>query len=95
MNAQVYALTDKYDVQGLEKFSSKKFKNSLATTWSSKVFSKVVQVVYETTPSTDQGLRSIVMETARKQGSCLMNCAEFKVLLKSASDFTIALLQKV
>jgi hypothetical protein len=95
VNARVYALADKYDVRGLKAFSSKKFKNSLATPWSSEVFSEIIRVVYESTPSTDRGLRSIVTETARKRGNCLMDCTEFRVLLESAPDFTIDLLQKV
>lgn len=94
-NARVYALADKYAIPALMKLARDKFE-----TWSHSVLEglynpDVIDLVFESTPDTDTGLRNIVIEIcAGKVDSVLLDrdvCNE----IEKHGDLGLGMLRKV
>lgn len=59
-NVLVYALADKYDIELLMIFAKEKFGLRSATPWEDDNLIAVAELVYNTTPATDRGLRNVI-----------------------------------
>ena len=62
IHATMYALGDKYQVDGLSDLAKKKFESCLHHHASSEDFLTAVQVAYSMTPDTNRGLRDVVVK---------------------------------
>lgn len=84
VNAQVYALADKYAIEDLKRLAEAKFTESAEKSWRSEAFVQASQLVFETTPSTDLGLRSVVISILHEHRE-LMTYEEVQDLLDSGN----------
>lgn len=65
IHADMYALGDKYEVQGLSTKALDKFKKSLQYHWNSEDFINATQIAYTTTPESNRGLRDAVVRAIK------------------------------
>ncbi|KAL8748532.1 MAG: hypothetical protein Q9184_007236 [Pyrenodesmia sp. 2 TL-2023] len=61
-NVLIYALADKYDISLLKDLAKDKFSARSTLKWDDESLLTVLELVYNTTPSSDQGLRKIISE---------------------------------
>jgi hypothetical protein len=65
IHASMYALGDKYQVEGLSQLAKEKFESCLHHHVHSEDFISAVQMAYSTTPDSNRGLRDSVMDAFR------------------------------
>ncbi|KAH6847105.1 hypothetical protein B0I37DRAFT_374303 [Chaetomium sp. MPI-CAGE-AT-0009] len=65
VHARVYALGEKYDIQGLKTLAIEKFKTEAKVHWNCDEFIRAVEEVYTSTIDQDRGLRDAVVEAIR------------------------------
>jgi hypothetical protein len=65
IHASMYALGDKYQVEGLSQLAKEKFESCLHHHVHSEDFISAVQIAYSTTPDSNRGLRDSVMDAFR------------------------------
>ncbi|KAL8917161.1 MAG: hypothetical protein Q9208_008130 [Pyrenodesmia sp. 3 TL-2023] len=71
-NALVYALAEKYDIQQLKELARCKFEIRSAEKWHVDDIIRVLPEIYKTTPSTDRGLRDIIINVCSRYLNGLM-----------------------
>ncbi|PHH81709.1 hypothetical protein CDD83_3502 [Cordyceps sp. RAO-2017] len=62
VHAQVYALAEKYAVDGLKRLARYKFQLEAAGHWRSRDFARAAEMVFTSTVDADRGLRDIVVD---------------------------------
>jgi hypothetical protein len=67
IHATMYALGDKYQVDGLSQLAKEKFESCLHHHAHSEDFITAVQLAYSSTPDTNRGLRDVVLSAFRTQ----------------------------
>lgn len=92
VNALVYAMADKYEVENLKESAKAKFQEAASNDWKSPSFAYAADLVFSTTPSSDQGLRQIVTNTIDRHRE-LVEYAEIRSLLDSNNGMAWALVQ--
>ena len=98
-NAEMYALGDKYDIQGLKRLSAWKFQTGFDAIKDNfcellKVIA-AIPIVYRTTPDTDRTLRDIILTIARRDWERLAAILKFKDLVADNPSFAIDLIKKM
>ncbi|KAI9772811.1 MAG: hypothetical protein M1839_002284 [Geoglossum umbratile] len=78
---RVYALADKYDIQELKSLAESRFRIWATTYWIHPDFPDMVRDVYNSTPSTDRGLRNIVEKVLVDHALEVTEQPRFKELL--------------
>jgi hypothetical protein len=63
LHARVYAVAEKYTIEGLKDVALKKFEVELQTHWDTQDFLQATEVVYNSTPESVRGMRDVVVET--------------------------------
>lgn len=71
IHAMVYALGEKYDIQGLKALSLEKFKKEARSYWDSDDFLRAVEEVYTSTIDADRGMRDAVVDAIRQHSTVL------------------------
>jgi BTB/POZ domain len=64
-HTRVYALAEKYGINGLKALAKSKFASQMSLHFASVEFAPSIQEVYESTVDSDRGLRDIVIQTFR------------------------------
>jgi hypothetical protein len=97
-NVKVYGIADKYEIWALQLLAEKKFAKAVRTCWDMDDFAHVVSEIYSSTPSTDRGLRDIVVDIAHENIEALLEKDDFLGVLEGtagfAADVTQLLAQK-
>ncbi|KAK7921500.1 hypothetical protein PG985_009522, partial [Apiospora marii] len=62
-HTKVYALAEKYLINGLKALALRKFNEAAAAHWACDEFLEAAQVAYESTVETDRGMRDAVVQT--------------------------------
>lgn len=102
VNAEMYALADKYGIKGLKKHVVRKMK--LALSWAESFASKsavasnlavLIPIVYNTTPDKDRGLRDCIVPFAFTFWRELSTLKSFKDILLATPVFVIDMVGKV
>ena len=86
INARMYALADKYGLQGLKIHAITKYKTALLMCLFGELqdaFFEAIEVVFNTTPTSDRGLREIFLKWVQHPGNYLMFEPRFQELVKS------------
>jgi len=91
-NALMYALADKYGVEDLKDLAQEKFARAAAQDWNTAEFAHAVQIVYESTPESDSGLRDVVIETINQHRD-LTKDSKIEDLLEEFNGLTVGLLK--
>lgn len=89
INASMYTLGDKYDIPPLKDLARERFMADLKTGWSHGHLLALVDVVYNTTPETDRGLRDCMEQMVREHGRELLKKEDFKDAVKSNGGFAL------
>lgn len=92
INTLMYALADKYAIDDLKVLAKTKFEEAVVQDWDSQAFAHAAELVFTTTPSSDQGLRKIVIKTMNQHRD-LVNYEEIQNLLNSGNGMAWALVQ--
>jgi hypothetical protein len=71
LHAKLYALAEKYCIEGLKHTALEKFKVDATVCWKSTDFLLAARVVYTSTPDQDRPMRDLVVETFGKHPSLL------------------------
>lgn len=95
INAQVYIMAEKYEIEGLKQLACTKYKEVLPSTWNSTLFSRTASLVYEKTVETDRMLRDIIVQGASDNLKLLLDRGEFVEMLKSHGDIATDIMHKV
>ncbi|KAH8724450.1 hypothetical protein GQ44DRAFT_740330 [Phaeosphaeriaceae sp. PMI808] len=66
IHTTMYALGDKYGVQGLCDLAKEKFESCLDLHVHSEDFTTAIQLAYSTTPDSNRGLRDVIVEAFRR-----------------------------
>lgn len=94
LHVEMYALADQYDIPALAVLAKYKLNVICEIEWDSKSFLGIVPRVYETTLESNQGLRAVVLDHARKHSNHFMKDellkASFTSLLESTPEFGTA-----
>ena len=102
IDAQMYALGDKYDIRGLKALAAEKIEPAFdAYTLNTfgldiqflKEVSAVVDVVYSSTPESDRRLRDITMQVVLDLWEGLSAMDELKTVLCSHSDLILDMVE--
>ncbi|CAH0025793.1 unnamed protein product, partial [Clonostachys rhizophaga] len=91
-DAQVYQIADKYDIPTLKEYSKDRFNTAITTGWNMDEFPLAINVVYESTPSEDRGLRDLVVETSLLHLDSLLEQDGFGNILRTSADFSADLI---
>lgn len=84
INAHLYALADKYGIEDLKNLAKAKFTKAVEHSWRSEAFVQASRLAFENTPSSDLGLRSVVVNTLHRHLE-LMDYEEVQELLDSGN----------
>jgi len=95
VNADMYILADKYDLQQLKDLSASKYQKIAPSSWDSPGFHKSVQTVYENTMDSDRLLRDIIVNVACDQVNGLLGRREFVDLLRSNGELSTDILELI
>lgn len=85
IHAKVYALAEKYGINGLKALARKKFSSQVKEHLSSEEFPLAMQEVYESTVDSDRGLRDIVIQTFRANPD-IARRADVEVVVKETPN---------
>jgi len=93
-HAKVFAMANKYQVDGLRALAIKKFQQAASNEWNSDDFAHVVHVVYASTPDNVQELRAITADTIHDHFSDLKDKEELEVVISGLGDLSYSLLRR-
>lgn len=95
MEARVYAIADKYELDGLKKAAIAAFTDALEMHWETVQFVVIAEVVYTGTPDSDRGLRDIVKDVTWSKQKTLLARKDVQVLLNDLDGFSKDLVQEL
>jgi len=90
MHAKMYAVAEKYGINGLKTLAQLKFETLVAEHWNSYDFLDSVAEIYTSTVDTDRGLRNVVIHIFRSHPELAHN-TEAQAVVKSVPDFAFDL----
>ncbi|KAK8208941.1 hypothetical protein M8818_003904 [Zalaria obscura] len=93
-HADVYAAGDKYTITALKALSREKFRQTATMDWNSSKFIDCISKVYSTTPTSDRGLRNIIVDVCNAHSKCLLSKPEMQLLLGEMPDLAFELLNR-
>lgn len=94
INALVYALADKYDLDPLKALARSKFEEVPSLEEVPVDFANVAREVYTSTPSGDRGLRDLVLTTCMAHMDDLFRNDDFNALLEEEAQLSRDLLRR-
>lgn len=96
VHVEMYALSDQYDIPALGTLAKAKLDMTCMVNWHAESFLEIIPRVYESTLESNQGLRGVVLDHARKHSNDFMEDellnASFRSLLAATPEFGAALL---
>jgi hypothetical protein len=95
VNAKVYIMADKYDIQPLKVWAVTKYQEVLRTVWNSNSFAESARLIFDNTPESDLMLREVIIRNAIDHAQALFDRGEFVELLRSDGDFATEVLKGV
>ncbi len=94
-NVLVYAMADKYDIEPLKELAKEKFGKLMSAKWPHHDLVSILTSVYETTPASDKGLRSILNNVCKKHVKEILEDPNMQLFMEENGDFTLDLLKGV
>lgn len=95
INAKVYIIADKYELEALKWFACSKYKKVLWNTWNTPFFPESACHVLENTMETDRLLRDVIVRVASEHAKDLLDRDEFVEMLRNHGDIAADILRKV
>jgi hypothetical protein len=91
-HVKLYALADKYMIEGLKELVAPRFKIACEVLWHHAEFLEAAELVYSTTPDNDKALRDVIVDTFDEHLE-LLDEAEY--LMRAENGLAFALLKKL
>jgi hypothetical protein len=91
-SVRVYAIADKYDMPHLKDLAQKRFSNWAENNWACHDFSAIAREVFETTPTSDRGLRDVVIRLAAMHADDLIRKENFRNLIEDVGELGLNVL---
>ena len=88
----MYSLAHKYGIQGLKLLAKDKFKAAASRGWDADGFPPAVQIVYNSTPEEDTGLREVVVKIISVHME-LLNKPEVEAMMRKLNGLAFDLLK--
>jgi hypothetical protein len=82
-------------LEDLKALATAKLQQKLQHLWTSDSFPECIREIYATTPESDRGMRSAVVEVAKKHVKELGKKVEFKDLIHEGGDFAVDFFESV
>ncbi|KAF2810733.1 uncharacterized protein BDZ99DRAFT_519417 [Mytilinidion resinicola] len=92
-HAHMYALADKYNIEGLKLIAKVRFTGDVQEGWSHEEFPDAIRIVYDTTPEMDLGLRDAIVDVLLKNSS-LLDKKEIEAVVKKIAELSYELLKR-
>lgn len=80
-NAEMYALGEKYNLQGLKKTAAAKFETALHSETRGTPILPLITLIYASTPENDRGLRDLILPVALVNAKILSSLPGFKSMI--------------
>jgi hypothetical protein len=91
-SVRVYAIADKYDIPSLKRLAKERFESWAKKNWAREDFSDIVREIFESTPTSDRGLRDIVIRIVALHADVLTKKDEFRRLIEEDGDLGLSTL---
>jgi hypothetical protein len=78
----VYAIAERYGIPDLKALAKERFRECSQTNWACVEFPSIIRVVFESTPSSDSGLRDIVPQLVVEHADEFIENADFLSLVE-------------
>lgn len=85
-NVDVYALAEKYNLPGLKELAAKKFRRD-ACKCPLKGLAAIARETYTSTPSSDRGMRDLVIQICETHLDQIMEARDLEVVMEENEDF--------
>lgn len=99
LNAEMYVLADKYEIEGLKKVALDGFEDSLFRAWEIDTTVSELRVVvpftYGSTPKSDRGLKDCVIESVLRNWRGRPNKAGLQQLFLDTPEFFLDMIDQV
>ncbi|KAL4973725.1 BTB/POZ domain protein [Aspergillus desertorum] len=92
-NVKVYQIGDKYGIPNLKEQAKEKFAASIKTCWVMDDFPVAIASAYSTTPSSDRGLRDLLVSTCLEHILELLENEDFRQVLRETLGFAADLVE--
>ena len=89
MNAKMYAIGKKYDIQALKVVAQMKYRAVLPDMWKSTSFIASLKLLYEEATDTDHAMKDIAIQLAGQHARELLGIEEFVKLCKENGEITV------
>lgn len=92
LHATMYALADKYEVEGLRVLSTDKFRRSCVRFWDHESFAPTFAYALSSTPESNRGLRDVLCDTIKAHPSLVLQ-SEIAEIVRKYPDFLLGIAQ--
>ena len=92
MNANVYAIADKYGIPSLKEIAQRKTAEALKTDSNHESFLTALDIVWTTTPLSDRGLRGLFLPVIAKNKKILLEKEDFVRSVRTNGDLAVDVL---
>ena len=93
-NVAVYAIADKYGIPELKELAKTKFKPLLLCAHLTSKTPIFVNAIFETTPSTDPGLREVAIEFCQSHVRTILDDSHSSYMLKDHAELSLGVMRK-
>lgn len=94
-NVEVYSIAEKYGVLPLKLQAKEKFEKAIQNCWDMDDFSPAITEIYNSTPTTDRGLRDAVVEISHEHICRLLEKHAFRDVLEETAGFAADVTQQM
>ena len=89
VNAKVYTLGEKYQIEALRDMAKKKFEESLERDVLHESFLVAIGIIYSNTPLSHRGIRDLIVDEVNYQKSHMKLQPKFLQLIREHGDFAV------
>jgi len=93
VNAKVYIIADKYDLQDLKALAKNKYEEVVPENWNSTTFVASLKLLYEDILESDRLLKYVAVETAGEHAKELVDRGEFVALCSEHGELAFDVLK--
>ncbi|KAI9784353.1 MAG: hypothetical protein M1839_002414 [Geoglossum umbratile] len=94
-SVRVYAIAEKYDIPALKTLAKERFSEWAKSNWSHKDFPILVREVFESTPTSDRGLRDVASQLFAKHVKLLLQGNGDLDVIEDLGDLWLGVLRQV
>jgi hypothetical protein len=93
-NVYVYAIAEKYFIEGLKEMARERFQSQAESLLFVGEFAEIITELYQSTLSSDRGLRDIVSSICAQQGKTIVNSPHLSASIVENGEFGLDILRE-